>query len=281
MKKFLTMAFLTVVVMGVTATFISCNKDNNDDPNGGITAGTTVNPLNVFTSGLPKSITGLNIQTNAKGQVSAIQTTDGVKVAFEYDVSASRSVGNMPGAIMIVIEGKDKYVYNLYLNGSGFVKHCMETIYETVGGTVANPDNRTWDFVYNSDDQLQHVYRSAGDKHIDVKYQNGDIIETTTTTKDDGKQTAKIDYTSAAVSTALTNKGCLMFFDEMLGIDTDRMQYAYYAGMLGKATQHLPIRIATGDGENTFNWTLNAAGYPETLFYKEEGIKPVTLHFAW
>lgn len=31
-----------------------------------------------------------------------------------------------------------------------------------------------------------------------------------------------------------------MLFDPTLGIDMDEMEYAYYAGLLGKATKSLP-----------------------------------------
>ena len=32
-----------------------------------------------------------------------------------------------------------------------------------------------------------------------------------------------------------------MLFDEILDVDMDEMIYAYYGGMLGKATKHLPL----------------------------------------
>ena len=72
MKKIITMAFLSAAVLGATMTFTSCGS-NNDEPKGEVVeTGTEVNPLKVFTGGLPKSIAGMAIQTNEKGQVIAI-----------------------------------------------------------------------------------------------------------------------------------------------------------------------------------------------------------------
>ena len=42
------------------------------------------------------------------------------------------------------------------------------------------------------------------------------------------------------------------------------MEYAYYAGLLGKATKNLPVkRVNNDDGivEN-YSWKLNSTGYP-------------------
>lgn len=57
-----------------------------------------------------------------------------------------------------------------------------------------------------------------------------------------------------------------MLFDTTLGIDMDEMQYAYFAGLLGKATTHLPVRLVGNEGEEeSFTWHLNASGYPTSM----------------
>lgn len=51
MKKIITMAYLSAVVLGATMTFTSCGS-NNDEPKGEVVeTGTKVNPLKVFTGG--------------------------------------------------------------------------------------------------------------------------------------------------------------------------------------------------------------------------------------
>ena len=57
-----------------------------------------------------------------------------------------------------------------------------------------------------------------------------------------------------------------MLFDTTLGIDMDEMQYAYFAGLLGKATKHLPVRLIDNEGqEETFTWRLSTSGYPTSM----------------
>lgn len=69
-----------------------------------------------------------------------------------------------------------------------------------------------------------------------------------------------------------------MLFDQTLGIDMDEMRYAYYAGLLGKATKNLPVKLV--DNENytqNFTWTLNSSGYP--ISFKRADYD--TYSFAW
>jgi len=57
-----------------------------------------------------------------------------------------------------------------------------------------------------------------------------------------------------------------MLFDATLGIDMDEMKYAYYAGLLGKATKNLPKSNVDEEGETTtFTWTLNDSGLPTKM----------------
>lgn len=262
MKKIITMAFLAAAVLSAAMTFTSCNSDSNDEPNGG-KGGTTeikVNPLKVFTGGLPKSAAGMTIQTNDKGQISAIQAED-KKITFEY-IEPTTRVANSPNVIMTVEGSLSKDVCNLYLGKDGFVKHCDETeIYKH-----ADTQKETWDFTYNNDGQLLTMLRSEGgyEKTI-VKYNGGNILETITTSAENPNinHSYKIFYTSESVPSPIVNKDCLMLFDQTLGIDMDEMRYAYYAGLLGKATKNLPVRLVNKEREpENFSWILNTAGYP-------------------
>ena len=49
----------------------------------------------------------------------------------------------------------------------------------------------------------------------------------------------------------------------------DEMWFAYYAGLLGKATKHLPLKLTHKSGSyediTNFTWTLNANGFPILL----------------
>lgn len=107
MKKIITMAYLSAAVLGATMTFTSCGS-NNDEPKGEVVeTGTKVNPLKVFTGGLPKSIAGMTIQTNEKGQVITIMRQNGKPITFKYKDAATRSTGPTPDVVMTNGNGED------------------------------------------------------------------------------------------------------------------------------------------------------------------------------
>ena len=268
MKKIITMAYLSVAVLGATMTFTSCGS-NYDEPKGEVVeTGTEVNPLRVFTGGMPVSFAGATILKNIKGQVSTIQSEDEM-VTFEYKDMSTHTSEAQPQVVMTIKDKKATltYVCNLYLGKDGFVKYCDETkIYKTSGTR-----KETWDFTYNNDGQLLTMLRSKRIRKTTIKYQDGNIVETTTTSAvySDHKHSYKIFYTSESALSPIVNKGCLMLFDKTLGIDMDEMQYAYYAGLLGKATKNLPVKQVDNENDTDhFTWTLNSNGYP--IFLKSD-----------
>ena len=56
-------------------------------------------------------------------------------------------------------------------------------------------------------------------------------------------------------------------------VDIEQYIYAYYAGLLGKATKHLPASVS-GEDNYTFNWTLNDQGFPILMTEVDEMIDP-------
>ena len=111
MKKNLTMSFLVVAVMGTILTVLSCSKGDNEPETVAV-----VNPQKVFMSGLPKSVAGMTIQTNEKGQIISMKSTD-KNIIFKYTEAVTRSIAPSPDVIMTVT-GRDinKVVCYLYLN---------------------------------------------------------------------------------------------------------------------------------------------------------------------
>ena len=72
---------------------------------------------------------------------------------------------------------------------------------------------------------------------------------------EDNSLSTKISYTT------IENKNNLMLFDITFGIDMDEMKYAYWGGLLGKATKHLPSMItyiedSYEEETETFEWTI-------------------------
>lgn len=261
MKKSIRLV-LFVITLGCSA-LISCGNDNKTIEPDKPTTPTEVNPLNVFTGGVPLSYGEYNILKNVKGQVSAIQANNGdEKITFEYMESTSNNA-NTPNVVMTLESKDEKLVLNLFLNKEGFVKHCDETEYHRDDLS----QKETWDFTYNNNGQLLTMFRSEGNERTTIKYEAGNIVSTTEKAVNGTRnKTHKVYYTSQSVPSPIVNKGCIMLFDTTLGIDMDEMQYAYFAGLLGKATTHLPVRLVDNKGEDeSFAWHLNASGYPTSM----------------
>ena len=261
MKKS-TRLVLFVITLGCSA-LISCGNDNKTIEPDKPTTPTEVNPLNIFTGGVPLSYGEYNILKNVKGQVSAIQANNGdEKITFEYMESTSNNA-NTPNVVMTLESKEEKLILYLFLNKEGFVKHCDETEYHRDDLS----QKETWDFTYNNNGQLLTMFRSEGNERTTIKYEAGNIVSTTEKAVNGTRnKTHKVYYTSQSVPSPIVNKGCIMLFDTTLGIDMDEMQYAYFAGLLGKATTHLPIRLVDNKGEEeSFAWHLNASGYPTSM----------------
>ena len=255
MKKSIRLV-LFVITLGCSA-LISCGNDNKTIEPDKPTTRTEVNPLNVFTGGVPLSYGEYHILKNA------IQANNGdEKITFEYMESTSNNA-NTPNVVMTLESKDEKHVLNLFLNKEGFVKHCDETEYHRDDLS----QKETWDFTYNNNGQLLTMFRSEGNERTTIKYEAGNIVSTTEKAVNGTRnKTHKVYYTSQSVPSPIVNKGCIILFDTTLGIDMDEMQYAYFAGLLGKATKHLPVRLVGNEGEEeSFAWHLNASGYPTSM----------------
>ena len=264
MKKTITIALLTAAVIGATSFFSSCSNKNDDD---WIIEGSpdpvTIDLSKVFTNGMPKEVDSMTIQTDDRGLVTGIKTKDET-VSFKYNNTKTRAIV-IPNVFMKVERNGKATVYIMYLNNNGFVRECMKEQNE-------NTKEDRWRFTYNDNDQLINIIHSADDyKEFTLTYKDSNIseIETktivsqTTTRK---KDTCKVAYTSTATPTPIVNKGNIMLFNTTFGIDMGAIKYAYYAGLLGKATKNLPVQLIDKNGnKNNFTWTVNSNGFPTAM----------------
>lgn len=280
----------TTLCLGFTA----CSSDDENDDSGNDENTTTlVNPSQVFTGGLPKSVSGMVISHNEEGLVTNITTEDGDKAVFEYFPSATRADVTINRAkITVTDEDGDATELNLHLNSDGYVVSCNSIDH---AGTP-DADEFTWEMKYDTDGHLIEMRRSESDGELTkIIYKDGDVVATSTQSfldyggedlNGDGKidsndiwPDTEIYYTTDEITTPIENKGCLMMFDELLDVDMDEMIYAYYGGMLGTATKHLPLRQHApyglgSDGfefsDYDFKWALNSNGYPTELVIKDQ-----------
>ena len=264
MKKTITIALLAVAVIGATFVLSSCSNKNDDDwIIDGLPDPVTIDLSKVFTNGMPKEVDSMTIQTDDRGLVTGIKTKDET-VSFKYDNTKTRAIV-IPNVFMKVERNGKATVYVMYLNNNGFVRECMIEQKE-------NTKEDTWRFTYNDNDQLINIIHSADDyKEFTLTYKDSNIseIETTTIvsqTTTRKKDTYKVAYTSDTTPTPIVNKGNIMLFNTTFGIDIGAMKYAYYAGLLGKATKNLPVQLIDKNGnKNNFTWTVNSNGFPTAM----------------
>ena len=155
------------------------------------------------------------------------------------------------------------------LNKNGYAEYVSEI-----------EDNRIdedWKFEYNSNGQLIKMVRSeGGSETTTVTYQEGDITNVERKSKfSDSGTSSTIEYGTEKIE----NTGSVMLFDEMLCIDMDEMGLAYFAGLLGKPTSHLPqsnksIDYSSGGYKITtyksFSWSLDANRLPVSVLIEEK-----------
>ena len=244
--------------------FSSCSNKNDDDwiidswPDP-----VTIDLSKVFTNGMLKEVDSMTIQTDDRRLVTGIKTKDET-VSFKYNNTKTRAIV-IPNVFMKVELNGEATVYIMYLNNNGFVRGCMREQKE-------NTKEDTWYFAYNDNDQLTNITHSTDiNKIFTLTYKDGNIseIETKTilspaTTKQ--KDTCKVAYTSTATPTPIVNKGNIMLFNTTFGIDMGAIKYAYYAGLLGKATKNLPVQLIDKNGnKSNFTWIVKSNGFPTAM----------------
>lgn len=260
--------------------FVACSDDddNGDGGNGGGQE-VVIKPSEVLTGGLPKSVTGMAMTYNADGWLTSM-IGQGEKVTFTYgeNVKTKATLDYPTDVIMKYEDGYDKYTIYMALGSNGFVSNCIQ-VYED--SNSKDQDIDLWSFKYNSDGQMTEMKRSEGGNEVTtMAYKDGNIVAVKmVSSEDDGSFNGTISYTSGTHKDGIENKGCIMLFDETFGIDLDEMGYAYYAGLLGKGTKKLPLKLEEVEKEDgkeykttyIYDWTLNEQGLPTKMEEEEIG----------
>lgn len=219
--------------------FTACSDDDeNENGEGGENTATVVNPSQVFTGGLPKSVSGMAISHNEEGLVTNITTEDGDKAVFEYFPATTKAdVAKDRARITVTDEEGDVTELNLQLNSDGYVEFCNSIDH---AGTP-DADEFTWEMEYDTEGHLVVMKRSESDGEItNITYKDGDVVKTSTRyvasgdlngdgiidSNDEWEYSAAIDYTTDNITAPIENKGCLMLFDEILDVDMDELNKA-------------------------------------------------------
>lgn len=226
-------------------------------------------PSNIFSNVSPKIVGKYSIYYDEQGRVSMVTERGEYtfrKAFFDY----SPADRDCDVRIDITEENYGEMIsLHVSLNKNGYAEYVSEI-----------EDNRIdedWKFEYNSNGQLIKMVRSEGGiETTTVTYQDGDIAKVVQESKfDDSSTSSTIEYGTEKIE----NKGGVMLFDEMLCIDMDEMGFAYFAGLLGKPTSHLPqsnksINYSSGGYKITtyksFSWSLDANRLPVSVLIEEK-----------
>lgn len=278
MEKFylcLPCAAACLLVGGITLAGCSNNDDNSETPSIIDPVLQVGSPSRVFVNDVPKTTSDIkSITLDNQGRVSTMETDNG-KVSFTY----SQTRADVPAYdVKMVVDDSDDstdstdstYIYTLYLklNTNGFITKAVEY----------NRDDNTqnWKLDYTDDGRLN--YAEGSGRIYSMTYNNeGDLIQVHSQSEDSDSigsnvgwnKTCNFEYTSSDNASMVENKGCIMEWYRIYEVDLDRLAYAYYAGLLGKATTHLPFNAtyveSYGTKNYTFSWILNKDNYPTEL----------------
>ena len=226
-------------------------------------------PSNVFSNVSPKTVGKYSIYYDEQGRVSMVTERGEYtfrKAFFDY----SPADRDCDVRIDITEENYGEMIsLHVSLNKNGYAEYVSEI--------EDNRIDQDWKFEYNSNGQLIKMVRSEdGSETTTVTYQDGDITKVERKSKfNDSGTNSTIEYGTEKIE----NKGGVMLFDEMLCIDMDEMGLAYFAGLLGKPTSHLPqsnksIDYSSGGYKITtyksFSWSLDANRLPVSVLIEEK-----------
>lgn len=226
-------------------------------------------PSDIFSNVSPQIVGKYRIYYDEQGRVSMVTERGEYtfrKASFDY----SPADRDCDVRIDIAEENYGEMIcLHVYLNKNGYAEYVSEI--------EDNRIDQDWKFDYNSNGQLIKMVRSeGGSETTTVTYQEGDITKVERKSKfNDSSTSSTIEYGTEKIE----NKGSVMLFDEMLCIDMDEMGFAYFAGLLGKPTTHLPqsnksIDYSSGGSKITtyksFSWSLDAKRLPVSVLIEEK-----------
>lgn len=236
---------------------------------------------NVFNQGLPANVGGATFITNSKGQLTEIKD-EGTIVTFEYGSFVPTRAHNFTVLMkvrdtMYPKEGSDIY---MELNSLGFVAYAYQI-------DIEDSETDEWWFEYNQNGQLTQVKRTESGDNFQVTYSDGNIAKVVQDDSDNNHSEYTFVYTNSEFTGQIANKGNLMLFDNFFHIDMDEMSTAYFAGLLGKSTNNLPMGYSEVGVEDqtpytytaVYHWIFDANNLPIKFWEDDEISEAVT--FSW
>lgn len=248
------MFIAAVAALAVTPVLTSCG-DEKETVEEEITEAQIV-PMIVFTSGVPVKVGDLNITIDQTARVSNMSDNSN-EITFTYLSGNASGHGHYDMSMTVKSHGGATTQCYFTINEDLIASHCTE---------VGPSGTKEWDFVYNNQDRLEQIKVSG---HADWNVANFTYYMQSigkVAYGNEGDDTPNTITISNALSK--TNKGCIMLFADNYGLDIGNMHYAYYAGLLGRASVNLPAKrvFLSADKSTTdtheYEWELKSDKMP-------------------
>ncbi|MDE6264901.1 MAG: DUF4595 domain-containing protein [Paramuribaculum sp.] len=287
MNKFL--KFPCIAFAALAMTFASCSSDDNNGDEPEINPTEVAFVKNVFPLGLPESLDGARFTVNDKHQLTKITIPEDpdkengpieAEIIFEYGEFSRAAKFNVH--MYIKKDGEIYTDYYIQLNEKGFATY----VEESEDGDLYYK----YYFTYNNDDQLASVKgieiengREDGTTEHKLTYSNGDITRIQEYYDGELSDDVKYVYTNSAQKQPVANKGCIMLFQEedCFDIDFDEFKWAFYSGVLGKATKNLPMGFVEDSESGEFKWELNSNQLPVKFWCDSEDNESPDVVIRW
>ena len=214
-----------------------------------------VNPAAVLPEGIPTQIDmdglTLAVTTNQAGEVTSMAGS-GVRIDFTYPMTIQNGGTEGYDVMMTYTDTESTYTYSMNLNEMGFAEYCRQ---QSSNGDV----EQMW-MEYDAYGHLTKISSTEdGNTVTTITYENGDISQVAIQTEEEGDIYFSYGYGNVPVE----NKGRVMLLDQVYDTELEELECAYFAGLLGTGTLHLPQTMTSVVGESaTYAWILNGNGLP-------------------
>lgn len=259
----LTKLFILLSILFASLTFSSCSDDDDDDKDGGNNGienndnNSTFKGANaVFDKGFIKSI-GNNIFAYEDNRLKAINGY--YNITFDY---SKENQVTMRTEIVNPQKDEENFTTTFHIGSNGFAEKAE---IKEDGGNYT-----TFSFKYNTNNQIVEVESTEVEKYEDgdetekeslkITYdKNGNISKVEQTNDIEGD--VDVYITEYTYDLNLKNEG------QLFSVATDflgQIQEAYFAGLLGKGTSHLPITYKSTEEsyEYSYKWNTDEKNRP-------------------
>ncbi|MCC8113330.1 MAG: DUF4595 domain-containing protein [Bacteroidales bacterium] len=155
------------------------------------------------------------------------------------------------------------------LNDMGFIVSAYQE--EEEDGDL---DTELFTFTYDAQGYLTKMTKKEEAEETNLTWIDGNLTKVEVIDQYEGLE-GEYDITYSAN----INANGLMFYD-LMGVDLDELEIAYYAGMLGRPSENLPSQIEDEEGDTgQFSWTLSGNDPTQVSYTEDRDTEIIT--FTW